>query len=73
MILVKKSNKSKNKKEKSKENNSNKDISSNNELNEEEKIQKSNNKEYYKLSLGANFEYNALHFLLYGIKKFYLP
>ena len=69
-ITDKKSNKSKNKKEKSKENNSNKDISSNNELNEEEKIQKSNNKEYYKLSLGANFEYNALHFLLYGIKKF---
>ena len=38
--------------------------------NEEEIINESNNKEYYKLSLGANFEYNALHFLLYGIKKY---
>ena len=38
--------------------------------NEEEIINESNNKEYYKLSLGANFEYNELHFLLYGIKKY---
>ena len=38
-------------------------------LSPEDKLNESNNKEYYKLSLGANFEYNALHFLLYGIDK----
>ena len=38
-------------------------------LSPEDKLNESNNKEYYKLSLGANFEYNALHFLLYGVDK----
>ena len=35
----------------------------------EDKLNESNNKEYSKLSLGANFEYNALHFLLYGVNE----
>ena len=38
----------------------------NDEFNEEEK----NYKEFYKLSLGASFEYNSLHFLLNGIDKY---
>ena len=37
---------------------------------EDKKLDEINNKEYYKLSLGANFEYNALHFLFYGIEEF---
>ena len=75
-----------NKKNKNKENNNNnKSNNSNNNsdnghiiindssesLNEEEKKRiESNNKEFYKFSLGASFEYNALHFLLYGISEF---
>ena len=57
-----------------KSNNNNKKSNNNNDydndsLSSEDKLNESNNKEYYKLSLGANFEYNALHFLLYGIDK----
>ena len=33
-------------------------------------IEDIDNENYYKLTLGASFEYNALHFLLYGIKEF---
>ena len=29
-----------------------------------------NNNEFYKFSFGSNFEYNSLHFLLYGIREF---
>ena len=36
---------------------------------EENKRIESKNKEFYKFSLGGNFEYNALHFLLYGIRE----
>ena len=38
--------------------------------NEEDKRNRINNKEFNKLSKGANFEYNTLHFLLYGIKNY---
>ena len=38
-------------------------------ISEEDKRELENNKEYYKLSLGASFEYNSLHFLLYGIEQ----
>ena len=68
-----KSNKSKNDKKLKNDNKSNKsNKSKSNEsdsLSPEDKLNESNNKEYYKLSLGANFEYNALHFILYGIDK----
>ena len=43
---------------------------SNEENDEQKKLRESNNNEYYKLSLGASFEYNALHYLLYGINEF---
>ena len=33
-------------------------------------IKEIDNKNYYKLTLGASFEYNALNFLLFGIKEF---
>ena len=56
-----------------KSNNNNKKSNNNNNENDslssEDKLNESNNKEYYKLSLGANFEYNALHFLLYGVNE----
>ena len=59
--LGKSINESKSNKSKSNESDS---LSSEDELNES-----NNNKEYYKLSLGSNFGYNALHFLLYGVDK----
>ena len=61
---------------KSKESGINKNVENNNPdnadstSNENKIIEKSNNKKYYRLSLGASFEYNALSFLLYGIKKY---
>ena len=46
--------------------------SQNESVNEEEgeKRMEYNNNEFYKFSFGANFEYNSLHFLLYGISEF---
>ena len=38
--------------------------------NSSQNIEDIDNKNYYKLTLGASFEYNALNFLLFGIKKF---
>jgi hypothetical protein len=64
------SNKKKEKNKKSKKTDSNNSASSQNNDEKINEIDEINNREYYKLSLGANFEYNALHFLLYGIKKF---
>ena len=53
------------------EDNNNMNIIINNSISDEDKkLDEINNKEYYKLSLGANFEYNALHFLFYGIEEF---
>ena len=37
--------------------------------NENKTIEQSNNNKHYKLSLRPSFEYNALSFLLYGIKN----
>ena len=55
-------------------------VSSNSENNKKKKSKnlksdefnekKKNYKEFYKLSLGASFEYNSLHFLLDGIDKY---
>ncbi len=47
-----------------------KDLNDESPENEEDKRNRINNKEFCKLSNGANFEYNALRFLLYGIKNY---
>jgi hypothetical protein len=55
----------------SKNKNSNKNSSNSNSVKNDDEIRNQrNNKEYYKLSLGANFGYNSLHFLLYGVKEY---
>jgi len=41
-----------------------------NDSNKKENLENENNNKYYKLSLGGNFEYNSLKFLLYGIKEY---
>ena len=64
-----KSQNSKDGKKSDKSSKSNKEKSTSSQ-NEQEIIDESNNREYYKLSLGANFEFNALQYLLYGIKKY---
>ena len=50
--------------------NSSQNESVNEEEEEEKKRIESNNNEFYTFSLGENFDYNALHFLLYGISKY---
>ena len=59
-------NKSKNSNSKKSNNSNNKSTSSQNSNIQNEQ----NNKEFYKLSLGENFEYNSLLFLLHGIKTY---
>ena len=66
-----KNNLSENKSNNSKNKNSSIFSSNSNSVKNDDEIRnQKNNKEYYKLSLGANFEYNPLHFLLYGIKEY---
>ena len=48
-------------------NNSSQNLSVDEEV---EKRMESNNNKFYKFSLGPNFEYNVLHFLLYCISEF---
>ena len=64
-----KSHNSKDEKKSNKSNKSNKEKSTSSQK-EQKIIDESNNREYYKLSLGAKFEFNALQYLLYGIKKY---
>ena len=60
-----------NKSNNSKNKNSSKLSSNSNSVKNDDEIRnQKNNKEYYKLSFGANFQYNDLHFLLYGVKEY---
>ena len=66
----KKDNSSKNKSKKSKNKSNNK--SETKILDENEIRDEINNKLFYRYSLGASFEYNALKYILFGIKKYIL-
>ena len=45
-------------------------LSKNSKTSISNKTEEDNNQQFYKLSLGANFEFNSLKYLLYGIKEY---